>query len=174
MKNDFRKVIDNNNYSINSDSIILNKTGKVKMPRKRKDGYLGVQLYNHGEAQHKRIHRLVAEAFIPNPDNKPDINHKDGNKHNNSVDNLEWVNKSENMRHAYQTGLVKPHASYGMRGKKNPNGGRKGLKVRIVETGETFDSIKDCAELINGSDRRICDCINGKQETHHGYHFERV
>lgn len=57
-------------------------------------------LQKDGRKQFARMHRLVAEAFIPNPENKPEINHKDGNKQHNHVDNLEWVTKSENARHA--------------------------------------------------------------------------
>lgn len=52
-----------------------------------------------------QVHRLIAMAFIPNPDKKPYINHKDGNKHNNSIDNLEWCTASENNKHAWRTGL---------------------------------------------------------------------
>lgn len=51
------------------------------------------------------VHRLVAEAFIPNPDNLPEVNHIDGNRSNNAVHNLEWVSHADNMRHAYATGL---------------------------------------------------------------------
>lgn len=170
-----RRAIDSHpKYSITSDGRVINSRGNEKALKSLRNGYASVDLYDNGTRTIKRVHRLVAEAFIPNPDNKPDINHKDGNKLNNSVSNLEWVTKSENMRHAYDTGLVKPHATYGMRGHKNPNGGRKGRKVKIIETGEIFNSVKDCAESIHGNDRCICDCMNGKQGSHRGYHFESI
>lgn len=69
------------------------------------NGYKAIQTYNHTYY----IHRLVAQAFLPNPSNKPCVNHKDGNKKNNCVDNLEWVTHSENNRHAYRTGLKFPN-----------------------------------------------------------------
>ena len=58
------------------------------------------------------LHRLVAEAFLPNPQGKPHVNHKDGNKKNCAAKNLEWVTQSENEKHAFKTGLKKPHGSY--------------------------------------------------------------
>ena len=69
--------------------------------------YLLVDLYNGGKKTRKmkRVHRLVAEAFIPNPLNKREVNHIDGDKRNNNVDNLEWATSSENKYHAYRTGL---------------------------------------------------------------------
>lgn len=75
---------------------------------KDKDGYKKVILQKSGKAQNYLIHRLVAQAFIPNPDNKPQINHKDGDKQNNKVDNLEWCTPSENMIHAFKTELCQP------------------------------------------------------------------
>ena len=68
-------------------------------------GYLHVILNKDGHFKACTVHRLVANAFIPNADNKPQINHIDGDKANNRVDNLEWVTQSENIRHSYETGL---------------------------------------------------------------------
>ena len=62
-------------------------------------GYLRVYLYKNGKRKHHKIHRLVAKAFIPNPEDKPQVNHKDGNKKNNSITNLEWVTDEENKLH---------------------------------------------------------------------------
>lgn len=70
-------------------------------------GYLFVMLLKDGQAKAKTVHRLVAEAFIPKADGKNFINHKDGNKLNNNVLNLEWVTQSENVKHAFETGLEK-------------------------------------------------------------------
>lgn len=77
------------------------------------------------------IHRLVAETFIPNPDNLPEVNHKDGNGGNNFVDNLEWVTHKDNARHAWDTGLYKkPHP------------------VTCLETGEEFESVYILADFL--------------------------
>lgn len=65
-------------------------------------------IYSFGRKHKKYLHRLVAEYFIPNPDNKPCVNHKDGNKMNNTISNLEWVDYSYNNYHAYAMGLKKP------------------------------------------------------------------
>lgn len=69
-------------------------------PQETKKGYLRVDLINeNGMRKHYKVHRLVAKAFIKNPDNKPQVNHIDGNKHNNSISNLEWVTDEENKLH---------------------------------------------------------------------------
>lgn len=70
-------------------------------------GYPRVKLLLDNGVKHIFVHRAVAEAFIPNPYNKPQVNHKDGNKKNPNVDNLEWCTPKENMHHASVTGLLK-------------------------------------------------------------------
>jgi len=69
-------------------------------------GYQRIGLYKNGLTINQKIHRLVARAFIPNPDNKAEVNHKDSNKQNNNAENLEWVTLVENMKHAYDNKLI--------------------------------------------------------------------
>ena len=76
------------------------KTGVFLVPETTEKGYLRVDLMRNGERKHMKVHRLVAETFIPNPHRKPQANHIDGNKQNNSISNLEWVTNDENRKHA--------------------------------------------------------------------------
>lgn len=85
-------------YSLKSGELKALKGGKVRR------GYRGVTLYHNGKAHFRLVHRAVAEAFLPNPDGLPHINHKDFNKRNNFIGNLEWCKESENMRHLLQGG----------------------------------------------------------------------
>lgn len=78
---------------------------KLLKPYTSSFGYWKLVLYNEDEKVNKKIHRLVAAAFIDNPDTKPQVNHKNGNKKDNRVSNLEWVTTKENTHHAWETGL---------------------------------------------------------------------
>jgi hypothetical protein len=84
-------------------------TGKTQLlkPHIQPNGYLIVVIYLSNVAYPRSIHRLVAEAFIPNPDKLSTVNHKDGNKQNNYVNNLEWATSKDNSIHAVDTGLIK-------------------------------------------------------------------
>lgn len=79
---------------------VVGVSGKVLKPVLTNNGYHGVSLKVNGKFHPYRIHRLVAEAFIPNPENKPEVNHINGNKTDNRVENLEWVTSQENQLHA--------------------------------------------------------------------------
>lgn len=91
-------------YEVSNTGLVRSPRG-VRKPITNSFGYLQLGLYKHGKGYTKRVNRLVAEAFIPNPDNKREVNHIDGNKLNNNVDNLEWVSSSENKIHAQRLGL---------------------------------------------------------------------
>jgi hypothetical protein len=158
---------------VSNDGQIRNdKTGKIKAKNKDSKGYYSESLYKDGKAVTKKVHRLVAEAFIPNPDSKPCVNHIDGNKLNNSVDNLEWVTHSENMRHAFDTGLAKPHSVGGMRGKKNPNGGRKGKPILCITNNIEYPNVAAASRDLGIPDSSIFDCLYGKARTARGFVFE--
>lgn len=92
-------------YCISRTGKVLSPKGRYLTPRTVKDGYLGVTLSKNNIQKQFLIHRLVAKYFIPNPKNKSEVNHKDGNKQNNNDWNLEWNTRSENEKHAWETGL---------------------------------------------------------------------
>ena len=81
------------------------KSKKILKPTKNEKGYLSIELRKDGKRKRVKIHRLVAEIFIPNTYGRKEINHIDGNKENNCVENLEWSTRSENLKHAYANGL---------------------------------------------------------------------
>ena len=93
-------------YSVSSHGRIKNsETGRILKINPNSRGYYQVGFTLHNKYHPKTVHRLVALAFIPNPGNKPQVNHKDGIKKHNESDNLEWVTNSENQIHAYDNGL---------------------------------------------------------------------
>lgn len=104
-----KKYINNTkNCYIEEDGTVYGSLGKPLKGDLSNSGYLRVTLYlESGGKLRESIHRLVAKEFIPNPENKPYVNHKDGNKLNNHVDNLEWVSAKENAEHASNNGLLK-------------------------------------------------------------------
>jgi len=105
-----------------------------------RNGYYSVNLHKNNKISTKLVSRLVAIHFIPNTENKPMVNHKDGNKLNNNISNLEWVTNKENIRHAWDNGLCK--VSDNLREKARD---RKSIKVINTVTNEIYYSIKQAA-----------------------------
>lgn len=98
-----------NYYEVSNYGNVRNiKTGYIMKKRHTFDGYVKVTLTVNYKAKDYRVHRLVAETFIPNEQNKETVNHIDGNKDNNNVNNLEWSDRHEQLEHAYRLGLKKP------------------------------------------------------------------
>ncbi len=108
MEEEWRKIIGFSIYSIsNYGSVRNDKTGKILKLAIDRYGYYKINLREKLKNRYATVHRLVAETFIPNHENKPQVNHKDGNKLNNTLDNLEWVTNAENVIHAYENKLNK-------------------------------------------------------------------
>lgn len=101
-------------YKISNFGRVFSVKSNIFLSVKRitKDGYNYVALSKDNKPKEMKTHRLVATYFIPNPDNKETVNHIDGNKLNNHVDNLEWCTRHENMQHAYKLGLKKMHRGH--------------------------------------------------------------
>lgn len=158
--------------------------GKMLSPHPDTKGYLILQLCNgqrNAIQKPKKIHRLVAEAFIPNPEGKPQVNHKDLNKQNNHVDNLEWVTPSENVRHAIANGAKKP--MYG----KRPEYWRKKIHDAVItrcakpviqmdlegNVMAKYESLNEAGRQVFGKEKtHIRDCCMGRRHTCGGFKWK--
>lgn len=142
------------------DKYMVSNYGNVKSNNKvltKQNGYnyFRVTLSNNGKRKHFQIHRLVAKAFIPNPKNLPEVNHKDGNKQNNMVENLEWCTRSENELHCYRN---------------NPELHKTSIINQYDLNGKfikQWKSIKDALKELKINN--ISACCRGKRNTAGGY-----
>ena len=134
--------------SLSKNSGFLKLKERTMKPTIKSNGYLEVKLTNDNKIKHFYIHRLVAEHFIPNPNNYPQINHKDKNPANNNVDNLEWCDNSYNVIYSNIPEKLKE-----LRGDK--------VSITNIETNETIiaKSKRDAAKVLNGTDTGITYAI---------------
>lgn len=140
------------------------RTGKTKIlkVRKYKNGYLYVDLCKNGKPKNFMIHRLVANAFISNPQNLPQVNHKDENKENNHVSNLEWCTCAYNLNYGtHNQRIAEKNSKPVISTDKNGNE-------------EYFPSIMEAERRYGFKNQHICDCLKGRQKTHKGRTWQYV
>ncbi|ATC61752.1 NUMOD4 motif-containing HNH endonuclease [Pseudolactococcus raffinolactis] len=132
-------------------------------PSKSPNGYRHITFCVNGIKKTKSIHRIVAEAFLPNHSDKPEVNHIDGNKENNHVENLEWCTASDNQRHAFRTGL-------------QFNGRSRKIGLENLETGErlNFNSQKEASLFLGKHDAYIRTKTSKKKFLIPGYRIIEV
>lgn len=134
---------------------------RILKVRPDKDGYLCVTLSVDNVKKGFPVHRLVAMTFIPNPENKRTVNHIDGDKTNNCVENLEWATDLEQTVHGIRLGIINPHHTKNRR------------RRRVIRgDGIIYDSIKEAAEKNNLFTSNIIVCCQGKVNSIGGYHWD--
>lgn len=151
-------------YQISNYGNVKNKKGKLLKLRKDKYGYSIAYLYKNRIMKCKKAHRLVAQAFIPNPDNKPQVNHINGDKTDNRVENLEWCTNGENIRHSWENNLH-----------KKVFGSNHANAVKIKQYDPQGNFIKEWGSIVEASKyykttlSNIWGCLNGYHKTAKGY-----
>lgn len=165
-------------YKVSNLGRVKNNRGLIKSPELNHKGYYRVQLYNKGKRKNKRINRLVALAFIPNPNNYPMVNHKDENKLNNRVSNLEWCTNKYNCNYGTVRERIAKTLSKVMKGKytsgNNPNAKEVVMYDKQGNKLKEFDCIKDAERYLGKShaNTNISKCCKGKQKTAYGYKWK--
>ena len=161
---EWKTIIEYDKYEVNSLGEIRHKNRKhILSPRKNSSGYGYVAFNINGQRKNFAIHRIVANAFIPNPNGYTEINHKDYNRLNNCVENLEWVSSSQNKQHAYLK--VENHIG---RGKGVNQYDKNGNFIRA------FDSVSDAAKEMKCTVGAISNCCLGRTKTSMGYQWRFV
>lgn len=170
-------VVGYEDYLIYPDGKVFStKSNKFLKPNITPQGYKSVELFNNNGSKRLLIHRLVAQAFIPNPENFPQVNHKDENPSNNSMDNLEWCTAKYNMN--YGNGAITRHQKIDYTAEVFKRIGRENGKsvCRPVEqyslAGEfiaRYNSAKEAIRKLSLSNAHISDCCKGKRKSSNGF-----
>ena len=145
-----------------SSGITYKPIERICSPRITVKGYFSVCLCDKGKEREHLVHRLVAKAFLPQVDGKSQVNHKDGNKLNNNVENLEWCTPSENTRHAISLGLRKHYF---------PPNSKRILAIKNENEQKIYNSINSMCRELNLDHASVRKVIKGIYSHHQGYKF---
>lgn len=142
--------------------------GRILKTGHQVNGYVTLALCKEGVARTKMVHRLVAQAFVPNPSHLPEVNHKKGNKDDNRASELEWVTKSDNERHAHKLGLK----IGAMKGKFNELSSNSKPVEQLNEAGElikVWPSFAEVGRQLGYDIGWVRDCAKGRRKTANGF-----
>lgn len=162
----WKKIDGFGNYSISDDGMVRNDdTMYILKQHQNNKGYFMVNLWRNNKGHWRTIHRLLAMAFIPNTEGKMCINHIDGNKQNNKLDNLEWCTHSENQLHRSRVLNKARFPEEALAATRMP--------VVCVETGEAYESVSAAARLCRLKQQNISKVLDSGTRTAGGFHWRR-
>lgn len=172
------KLAVNENYSINENGEVKNnKTNKLLKQSQHKNGYMSVSIkITNGSYKQYYVHRLVAETFLLNLDNLTDVNHKDYNKQNNSVENLEWCSRSDNLKHSYNYENRNKNRKHA---KELATKNHEKMKIKVTQrtlSGEfvaEYNSMREAEEKTGIPIQNISSVTSGKRRSAGGYIWEK-
>lgn len=155
-----KQLVDFPNYYIDTKGTVINKKNHIIKPFTNNRGYLLVRLWNNNKSVSKLVHRLVAETFIPKIEGKCEVNHIDGDKTNNNVNNLEWCTRQENNLHAKLLGAKQYSSDF------------RGIKIAQYDLDNTlikvYPSLREAGKAVNGNHGNIKKACE-KNTIYHDY-----
>lgn len=156
----WKRSTEYDNYEMSTTGRIRNaKTGRILKTSINDKGYEQVCLRKDNKQHTERVHRLIAETFIEGGREDMNVTHKNDVRHDNRVENLEYATRSQIDRRAFERGTRKPNRQ---------------VRIRVIETGQEFESVSECARCLKLDRSEINKCINGVAYKCGGLHFERV
>lgn len=170
---EFKPIKDYEHYYISNCGRVLNtKSGKMLNMYDNGHGYLFVRLCKNGEYKTKRVHRLVAQAFIENPDNLDTVDHINGIKTDNRAENLQWLSNSDNVKRFYREQITEEQKQ------RKINAFRKNQEHSTIKpiicttTGIIYESVTDASKKLNIDHSTVSKILKGIRYSTHGYHFK--